>query len=369
MIPLIDIVRQHQTLKGEMERAVGAVLNQGQFILGPNCQSLEQEIADYCGTRYGIGVNSGTDALFLALHALGVREGDEVITSPYTFFATIEAIVHTGARPVLVDIDPHHYNLDPEQVEQAITPRTKAILPVHLFGYPADMKSLSSIARRYGLHLVEDACQAIGAEIGGKPVGSWGDVGCFSFYPTKNLGGVGDGGIITTSDPELCERLRRLRTHGTYRKYHHSCFGFNSRLDEIQAAILRVKLKHLPKWNLRRRALARRYREAFRGLPLQLPSESPRVTPTYHLYVVQTPHSVSLKQWLLDRGIGCEIYYPMPLHHQRAWNDRFPVPSLPRAEAVAGTTLALPIYPELSDAEQETIIKAVVRFFKEEKAR
>ena len=365
MIPLIDIKRQHQALKGEMERVIGEVLDQGQFILGKNLEAFEKELADYCGTRYGIGVNSGTDAIFLALQALGVGEGDEVITSPYTFFATVEAIVHTGARPVLADIETRHFNLDPGQVERAITPRTKAILPVHLFGRPADMKALASLAQRYGLHLVEDACQAIGARIEGKPVGSWGDAGCFSFYPTKNLGGVGDGGMITTSDPRLHERIRLLRTHGAYRKYHHSRFGFNSRLDEIQAAILRIKLKHLPKWNRRRRTLARRYREAFQGLPLQLPAEEPHVTPVYHLFVVRTPHSASLKKWLAGHGIGCEVYYPMPLHQQKAWKDRFPVPSLPRAEAVAGTTLALPVYPELSDGEQEIIIEKVIRFFKE----
>ncbi|GAA5345601.1 DegT/DnrJ/EryC1/StrS family aminotransferase [Planifilum fimeticola] len=367
MIPLIDIKRQHQALKGEMERAVGEVLDQGQFILGKNLEAFEKEMAEYCGTRYGIGVNSGTDAIFLSLQALGVGEGDEVITSPYTFFATVEAIVHTGARPVLADIETRHFNLDPEQVERAITPRTKAILPVHLFGRPADMKALASLAQRYGLRLVEDACQAIGAEIEGKPVGSWGDAGCFSFYPTKNLGGMGDGGMITTSDPQLHERIRLLRTHGAYRKYHHSRFGFNSRLDEIQAAILRIKLKHLPKWNGRRRMLARRYREAFHGLPLQLPAEDSQITPVYHLFVVRTPHSASLKKWLASHGIGCEIYYPMPLHHQKAWKDRFPVPSLPRAEAVAGTTLALPVYPELSDGEQEIIIEKVIRFFKEGK--
>lgn len=365
MIPLIDIKRQHQALKGEMERAIGEVLDQGQYILGKNVEAFEKEIADYCKTRYGIGVNSGTDALFLALQALGVGEGDEVITSPYTFFATIEAIVHTGARPVLADIETRHFNLDPEQVERAITPRTKAILPVHLFGHPADMKSLVSIARRHGLHLVEDACQAIGAEIEGQPVGSWGDAGCFSFYPTKNLGGVGDGGMITTSDPRLYERIRLLRSHGAYRKYHHSRFAFNSRLDEIQAAILRVKLPHLSKWNRRRRVLARRYQDALQGLPIQLPSEDPHATSTYHLFVVQTPHSASLKKWLASHGIGCGIYYPLPLHHQKAWKDRFPVPSLPRAEAVAGTTLALPVYPELSDGEQEVIIEKVIRFFEE----
>ncbi|MBO2533127.1 MAG: hypothetical protein CW342_09610 [Thermoactinomycetaceae bacterium] len=368
MIPLIDIRRQHQSLKGEMERAIGEVMDQGRFVLGKNCEAFEKEMAAFCGTRYGIGVNSGTDALFLTLRALGVGEGDEVITSPYTFFATVEAIVQTGARPVLADIETRHFNLDPEQVERAITPRTKAILPVHLFGHPADMRSLASIARRYGLHLVEDACQAIGADIGGKPVGAWGDAGCFSFYPTKNLGGMGDGGMITTSDPRLDERIRLLRTHGAYRKYHHSLFGFNSRLDEIQAAILRVKLKHLPKWIQRRRTLARRYQEAFQGLPLQLPSEEPPVTPVYHLFVVRTPRSASLKKWLARHGIGCEIYYPLPLHRQKAWKDRFPVPSLPRAEAVAGTTLALPVYPELSDEEQELIIEKVIRFFKEGKA-
>lgn len=365
MIPLIDIQRQHQSLRDEMEKEIADVLDRGQFILGRAGEALEKEVATLCGTGYGVGVNSGTDALFLALAALGVGEGDEVITSPYTFFATVEAIVHTGARPVLVDIETQNYHLDPARVEQAITSKTKAILPVHLFGHPADMKALSSIAQRHGLAVVEDACQAMGAQLDGKPVGSWGDVGCFSFYPTKNLGGIGDGGIITTSNPRLHEKIKRLRTHGTERKYHHSCFGFNSRLDEIQAAVLRVKLKHLLNWNQRRRILADRYREAFHKLPLQLPSTSAEALPTYHLYILRTPHSASLKKWLNDHGIGCEIYYPMPLHHQRAWKDRFSVPSLPQAEAVAGTTLALPVYPELTNAEQETVIEKVIQFFEE----
>ncbi|OYD09679.1 DegT/DnrJ/EryC1/StrS family aminotransferase [Paludifilum halophilum] len=365
MIPLIDIQRQHQSLKREIEREMSRVLDSGHFILGKNGEALEKDTATYCGTRYGIGVNSGTDALFLTLRALNVGKGDEVITTPYTFFATVEAIIHTGARPVLVDIENRHYNLDPAQVEQAITPRTKAILPVHLFGHPADMKSLSSIAQRHGLAVVEDACQAIGAQIEGKPVGSWGDAGCFSFYPTKNLGGLGDGGMITTSNQEVYEKIKRLRTHGTYRKYHHSCFGFNSRLDEMQAAVLRVKLNHLSRWNQRRRVLADRYHEAFQTLPLQVPSNSSCIEPVYHLYIVQTPHSASLKKRLHDCGIGCELYYPLSLHHQRAWKDRYPVPFLPRAEAIAETTLALPIYPELTDAEQETVIDQVVRFFEE----
>ncbi|MFD1427548.1 dTDP-4-amino-4,6-dideoxygalactose transaminase [Kroppenstedtia sanguinis] len=365
MIPLIDIQRQHQSLREELEKEIRDVLERGQFILGKASEALEKEVATLCGTQYGIGVNSGTDALFLALTAWGVGEGDEVITSPYTFFATIEAIVQTGARPVLVDIEPRNYQLDPDQVEQAITSQTQAILPVHLFGHPADMKALSSIAQRHRLAVVEDACQAIGAQLDGQPVGSWGDIGCFSFYPTKNLGGVGDGGMITTSNPTLYEKIQRLRTHGTERKYHHSCFGYNSRLDEIQAAILRVKVKHLLKWNQRRRVLASRYRDAFHSLPVRLPSTSTRVLPAYHLYIVQTMHSASLKKWLNAHGIGCEIYYPMPLHHQRAWQDRFPVPDLPQAEAAAGTTLALPIYPELTNEEQEIVIEKVVQFFEE----
>ncbi|MDA8353230.1 MAG: DegT/DnrJ/EryC1/StrS family aminotransferase [Firmicutes bacterium] len=369
MIPLIDMERQHRSLKDEIHREIRDVLDRGQFIMGRASKALEEEIARCCHTRYGIGVNSGTDALFLALYALGIGEGDEVITSPYTFFATVEAIVHTGARPVLADIETDTYQLDPAQVEQAITPRTKAILPVHLFGHPADMSTLTSIARRHRLAVVEDACQAIGAEIDGKPVGSWGDVGCFSFYPTKNLGGIGDGGMITTSDSDLYEKLQSLRAHGTYRKYHHSRFGFNSRLDEVQAAVLRVKLPYLKHWNRRRGLLASRYRKAFQSLPLKLPVESTSVKSVYHLYIVRTSRSASLKRWLQQHGIGCAIYYPMPIHHQKAWQNRFSVPSLPRSEAVAGSTLSLPVYPELTDAEQETVIEKVAQFFKEEKSR
>ena len=251
---------------------------------------MEKEVATLCGTGYGVGVNSGTDALFLALAALGVGEGDEVITSPYTFFATVEVIVHTGARPVLVDIETQNYHLDPARVEQAITSKTKAILPVHLFGHPADMKELSSIAQRHGLAVVEDACQAMGAQLYGKPVGSWGDVGCFFFLSHKNLGGIGDGGIITTSNPRRCMKKSNDCAHmGRSVNITIPALALTAGWMKFRRLSLRVKLKHLLNWNQRRRILADRYREAFRGLPLQLPSESPRVTPTYHLYSFKLP--------------------------------------------------------------------------------
>ncbi|SMO32789.1 dTDP-4-amino-4,6-dideoxygalactose transaminase [Melghirimyces algeriensis] len=363
MIPLMDIRRQHQTLKKDIAKAVDHVLESSRFVLGEHVEALESEIAKTCGTSYAVAVNSGTDALFLSLRALGIGKGDEVITSPYTFFATVEAIIQTGAQPVLVDIDPQTYNLDPNQVEQSITDNTKAILPVHLFGCPADLTALRSIAQQYQLKMVEDACQAIGARFAGKGVGSWGDTGCFSFYPTKNLGGSGDGGMIVTSDPELMEEIRLLRSHGSYKKYHHCRFAYNSRLDEIQAAILRVKNQYLPSWNQKRRTLAQRYNQAFQKLPLKpqwIPSEAESV---YHLYIVRTSQAEALNNWLTQSGIGCGIYYPLPLHHQKAWTDQYPVPDLPQAESVANTTLALPLFPEMTESEQETVIQAVTRFF------
>ncbi|WP_124726638.1 DegT/DnrJ/EryC1/StrS family aminotransferase [Staphylospora marina] len=363
MIPLIDLSRQHMRLKRELEQALNQVMQSGTFVLGEEGRALEREVAGICETAHAVAVNSGTDALFLALKAAGIGPGDEVITTPYTFFATVEAIIHCGATPVFADVEPDTFNLDPAAVEAAVTKRTKAVIPVHLFGCPADMTQLSRLADQHGLKIIEDACQAIGAKWSGKPVGSWGMAGCFSFYPTKNLGGCGDGGMIVTEDAETAERLRRLRTHGTVKKYHHAEAGHNSRLDEFQAAILRVKLRFLSEWNKRRRVIADRYTASFQNLPVEVQRVPDEAEAVWHLYVIRTPRARDLEVFLKQSGIGCGIYYPLPLHHQEALRQHFSRVSLPRAEALAGNTLALPVFPELTEAEQQFVIDRVKQFF------
>ncbi len=350
-IPFVDLKKQYQAIRAEVLAGIGEALEGMQLFLGQNVQALEAEFARYCGTEFAIGVGSGTEALHLALRACGVGPGDEVITVSHTFFATVEAIALVGARPVFVDIDPHTYNMDPSQIESRITARTRAILPVHLYGHPADMGPILELARTYNLKVIEDACQAHGAECQGCRTGSLGDVGCFSFYFTKNLGAYGEAGMMVTSDPDIARKSKMLRDHGQDAKYHHHLLGVNGRLDEIQAAVLRVKLPHLDEWNERRRSLAQAY-EA--GLPSSVtkPQQMPWAKHVYHLYVIRTPNRDQLRAWLEAKGVATGIHYPIPIHLQEACrgycgNDAF----LPVTEEVSGEILSLPMYPELTAEE------------------
>lgn len=365
-IPILDLKGQYLAHREEIDRAILAAIESGHLILGPNVKALEEEIAAYVGCRYGIGVASGTDALRLALAALQIGPGDEVITTPFTFVATANTISHAGATPVFVDIDPRTFNLVPELVEKAVTPRTKAIVPVHLFGQTAAMGPLLEIARRYGLWIIEDAAQAIGAEEAGQRAGSFGNLGCFSFYPTKNLGAYGDGGMVTTNDPELAERVDLLRRHGSKKKYYNEVLGFNSRLDEIQAALLRVKLRYLDDWTEKRRRIAHRYNQLLAGVPVETPLERPKVRHVYHQYTIRAPHRDRLQAYLQEQGIGTMVYYPVPLHRLPLYAGlNYPEGSLPASEQAAREVLSLPIYPELTDEQLEMVVGAIGRFFEQ----
>lgn len=363
-IPLLDTRAQYHAIRDRIRDAVDDVLESGTYIMGTAVQRFEEAIADYCGVRHAVGVANGTDALLLTLDALGIGPGDEVITTPFTFFATAEAISRLGALPVFVDIEPDTYNLDASLLEEAVTPRTKAILPVHLFGQPAEMDAILELARRRGLYVVEDACQAIGAAHRGRRTGSLGHAGCFSFFPTKNLGGFGDGGMIVTDDDELARKLRILRVHGSNPKYYHAMIGYNSRLDPLQAAMLHVKLAHLDGWNKARRKKAEAYRRALQDLPLQLPVERDDVYAAYHLYIIRTERRDELMRYLQERGVASGVYYPVPLHRQEVYrNLGYSEGSLPEAERAAAGTMALPLYPEMSDEDQEYVIGLIYQFF------
>ncbi|HLH23181.1 MAG TPA: DegT/DnrJ/EryC1/StrS family aminotransferase [Chloroflexota bacterium] len=362
-VPLVDLRVQYQALKDEILAAVADVFEGMQLFLGPNVRAFEEEFAAYCRAQDAIGVGSGTDALILGLRAADVGPGDEVITVSHTFFADTEAIALVGATPVFVDVEPDTWNLDPGKLEAAITPRTKAIIPVHLCGQPADMAPILEIARRHKLFVLEDACQAHGAEYRGQRVGAIGDAAVFSFYCSKNLGGFGEGGALTTNDAQLAARVRRLRDHGSDRRYEHAEIGTNARLDEVQAAILRVKLRHLDAWNAHRQANAAAYGEALAGTGLELPTVRPDRTHVYHLYVVQGPRRDALKDYLGERGIATGVHYPIPGHLQPAakrWS-RGPG-SLPVTERLAGRVLSLPMYPELS-REQILYVADTIRGF------
>lgn len=367
-VPLLDLQGQYQGLREELLAAVTRVMDSQRFVLGDEGRALESEIAEYCRTKFAIGCASGSDALLLALMALDVKAGDEVITTPFSFFATGSAITRLGARPVFVDIDPLTYNIDPEAVAQAITPRTKAIMPVHLYGQCADMDKLSKIAERRGIPIVEDAAQAIGAEDAGRCSGSLGVIGCFSFYPTKNLGGAGDGGIMTTEDSGLATRLRTLRVHGGAVEYRHSEVGINSRLDELQAAVLRVKLTHLDRWSNQRRQNAQRYDDLLNeqqpAFALTTPYVREATRHIFHQYVLRVPgHRDDLVKHLAENGVGTGIYYPIPLHLQECFAFLgYEEGDCPEAERAARETLALPIYPELTEAQQEYVVESVVSF-------
>lgn len=367
-IPLIDLQAQYLSLQEEINTAVTDVLSSGKYILGPNVQALEEEIATYCGTKVAVGVANGTDALVLCLDAYGIGPGDEVITSPYSFFATAEAISRVGAVPVFVDIDPTSYNIDVLKIESSITKRTKAILPVHLFGQPALMDQIMKLANRYNLKVIEDACQAIGASYQGRKTGALGHAACFSFFPTKNLGGYGDGGMITTSDEELAGRIRMLRAHGSNKKYYNTTIGYNSRLDEIQAAALRVKLKYLDRWNEARRAKAEQYHDLLQGLDLKLPEVVRDAVHVYHLYIVRHPKRAEIIKGLENSQIGCGVYYPVPLHRQEAYKLQYATLSLPVVEAASKETFAIPLFPNMTNeqlayvaAELSKVLQAIER--------
>jgi dTDP-4-amino-4,6-dideoxygalactose transaminase len=364
MIPVLDLKAQYQTIREEMDSAVHAVLESGHFVLGPNVRALEQEVAQFCGCEYGVGVASGTDALRLAIDALEIGPGDEVITTPFTFVASANTISRAGALPVFADIDPRTFNLDPKLVERAITERTKAILPVHLFGHLADMDALMELAVRYGLPVLEDSAQAIGATYNGRSACSFGIVGSLSFYPTKNLGAYGDGGMAVTCSSEMADQLDVLRRHGGRVKYYHERLGYNSRLDELQAAILRVKLRHLEEWTAQRRRVAARYNELLADLPVAIPYEAPGMRHIYHQYTIRAPRRDELRTFLKDRGIGTMIYYPLPLHLQ----EMYAVLGLgegtfPEAEQAAREVLSLPIYPELTGEQLQEVATAIRQFY------
>lgn len=370
-VPLLDLTEQNQLLRPEIEAALGRVLDTNAFILGGEVKALEDELAAYCGTKYAIGCASGSDALLLALLALDVKAGDEVITTPYSFFATVSAITRLGATPVFVDIDPLTYNLDVSQIESKITERTKAIQPVHLYGQCADMAELRKVAVKHGIPLVEDAAQAIGAEENGVRAGAMSEIGCFSFYPSKNLGGMGDGGFMTTDDDELAERLFALRVHGSKQRYYHKWVGLNSRLDGFQGAVLRVKLPYLDSWSNKRKANADRYRELFTdaGLTEQvgLPYERENVRHIYNQFVVRVPGKRDgLRAFLTEKGIGTDIYYPVSLHLQECFEYvGYKEGDLPESEKASRETLALPIYPELRPEQLEYVVDAIARFYEQ----
>jgi dTDP-4-amino-4,6-dideoxygalactose transaminase len=361
-IPLVDLKTQYQGIKEEVLAEIGQALDGMQLFLGKNVQAVESGFAELCGTKFAIGVGSGTDALHIALMACGIGKGDEVITVSNTFIATVEAIVMTGASPVFVDIDPVTQNMDPAKVKKAITKRTKAILPVQLFGQTADMDPILSLAREYKLKVIEDDCQAHGAEYKGKRAGSLGDVGCFSFYCTKNLGAYGEAGIITTSDPEIAKQCRMLRDHGQAAKYYHDVMGTNARLDEVQAAILKVKMPHLDGWIAKRRELARLYDSKLPS-SIMKPLEMPWAKHVYYVYVIRTAKRDELKDWMDSKGISTGIHYPVPIHLQEAWRAYGgEAISLPVTEKITGEILSLPMYPELTDAEITYICDCVREF-------
>lgn len=362
-IPLVDLVSQHWFLGDEIMAAVGDVITQGSFTLGSEVTKFEEEFAQYCGANYAIGVGSGTDALHFALRALGVGHGDEVITAPNTFIATVEAIIMCGARPVFVDIEESTYLIDPAHLEDAITERTKAIIPVHLYGQPADMEEICGIAKNHGIKVIEDACQAHGASIDDVRVGSLGDAACFSFYPSKNLGGIGDGGIVVTNDKVISEQVKILRNHGESGKNNHIEMGFCSRLHGIQAAALRVKLKFLDRWNKARRFNAETYNLFFEDAAVVKPYCKESNYHVYHLYVIRSKNRDGLRDYLAERGIDTGIHYPMPIHLQPSMKKYgYKQGDFPVAEEMAGEIISLPMFPELKEADVERIALEVVGF-------
>jgi len=374
-VPFFDLAVQFKSIENEIKSALDEVFQSQQFIMGPKVRVLEEAMAQFCQTRYAVGVASGSDALLLSLMALGIGTGDEVLLPPFTFFATAGSISRLGATPVFVDIDREAFNIDPSKIEEKVTARTKAIIPVHLFGQCADMDPLLEIAKEKKLFIIEDAAQALGAEYkpkvgsGGRRAGQIGDLGCFSFYPTKNLGAFGDAGMVVTDNPGLAEKVRLLRVHGSQPKYFHKTIGINSRLDTIQAAILLVKFKYLEKWTAERQKKAERYQGLFQDLfssvkGLKLPTVQYQNRHIFHQYVIRVPERDRLKQFLAEEGIGTDIYYPVPLHLQECYSFlKYRRGDLPNSEKASEEVLALPIYPELTEDQQRVVVNRIKAFY------
>ncbi|RST74186.1 DegT/DnrJ/EryC1/StrS family aminotransferase [Siminovitchia acidinfaciens] len=368
-IPMLDLGEQYQSMKEEVMSVLDEVMSSSRFILGDNVKKLETDVAEYSSAGYGIGVGNGSDAIHIALQAAGVGEGDEVITTAFTFFATGGSIVRTGATPVFVDIDPVTFNIDPAKIESAITEKTKAVIPVHLYGQMADMGAIKAIAEKYDLIIVEDAAQAIGAKQNGKNVGELGAAATYSFFPTKNLGAYGDGGMIVTNDEELAEKAKVIRVHGSKPKYYHHVLGYNSRLDELQAAILNVKFPYLDAWSQARRQKAKYYTdklaEHLQGV-IQTPIQKDGNYHVFHQYTLRVPNRDELQEYLKNQGIATMIYYPCPLHMQPVFKDLgYTEGDLPESEKAAREAISLPMYPELKQEDQDYIIEKIIKFYKQ----
>lgn len=369
MIPLVDLKAQYTTISDEVKVAIQGVLESCQFALGSEVSTFENQFAAYCNVSQAIGVNSGTSALHLALLAAGVGPGDEVVTVPFTFVATAAAIHYTGATPVYVDIDPETFNMDPAKLDAVITAKTRAIVPVHLYGQPADMDPINQIARERGLVVIEDAAQAHGAEYKGRRVGSLASMACFSFYPGKNLGAYGEAGLVTTDNPDYAKKIRMLRDWGAEQKYHHVIKGYNYRMEAMQGAILRVKMQHLEKWTEARRAIARRYDQAFAGTGVRTPQPTANNRHVYHVYAIRSAARARWQQELTARGIQTGIHYPIPVHLQPAYADgRWTKGDFPHAERAAEEVLSLPMYPELQELQQNEVVQAVLEVARQQAA-
>ncbi|HXD86714.1 MAG TPA: DegT/DnrJ/EryC1/StrS family aminotransferase [Urbifossiella sp.] len=375
-VPLCDIQTQYRGLKNEIDAAVLRVLESGQAILGPEVAAFEKEAAAFCGAQHAVGCGSGTDALVLALHALGIGPGDEVIVPPFTFFATVSSVCRVGATPVFADIDPDTFNIDPAKIAERITPRTRAIVPVHLYGQCCDMAGINAVAADHGLDVVEDAAQSFGAEYDGVRCGTLGAISCFSFYPTKNIGTLGDAGLVSTDDPALAKKLLALRVHGSEVKYYHKYLGYNMRLDAVHAAILRVKLPHVPRWLAAREAAAQRYdaiieKHKLEGF-LQRPTTAPHCRHVFNQYVVRvpTPHREPLVQHLKTSGVGVEVYYPLALHQQECFKYLgYRTGDFPISEEATRTVLALPMFPEITEAQQDRAVGAIGAYLRQPQRR
>jgi dTDP-4-amino-4,6-dideoxygalactose transaminase len=363
MISLVDLTAQYHSIKKEIDAAVLSTLESGHFILGPQVVKFEESVAAYLGVKHAIGLASGTDALVIAMRALNIGDSDEVIIPAYTFFATAGTVMSVGAKPVIVDVDPQSYQIDVNKIEAAITPKTKAIIPVHLYGHPAEMDPILAIARKHGLKVVEDNAQGYGAEYLGRKTGAMGEIGCLSFFPTKNLGAYGDGGMVVTNDDALAEHMRMLRAHGWKKKYYSEMVGYNSRLDAVQAAILQAKFPHLDEWNEKRRDLSKRYNEHLAPLGIVTPIEREWAKHVYHLYIIRSEKRDALQAFLKQKGIASEVYYPLPPHLSVPCKKfGYKEGDFPHAEKAANETLALPLYPELTLEQQDQVIAAVKEF-------
>lgn len=362
-VKFMDLKRMHDPIKEEIMKEINEVIEKNSYILGDKVEEFEKNFAGFHNIGFGVGLDSGTSALELGLKALGIGQGDEVIVPVNTFIATASAVAFSGAKPVLVDND-EHYNIDASKIEKAITDKTKAIIPVHLYGQPADMDEINEIARKYNLVVIEDACQAHGAGYKGKKIGNFSKLACFSFYPGKNLGGFGDGGIVLTNDKELAEKLKMMRNYGQSKKYYHDFFGYNRRLDALQAAVLNVKLKHLNEWNNSRREIADRYRELLKDLPLNLPTEKLDREHVYHLFVIRTEERDKLAEFLKQNGIDTGLHYPIPIHLQKSYSNlNYKQGDFPVAEKYAGEILSLPMFPGMTNEEVEYVCNKVREFY------